>query len=63
MSESNHPHIDTLRYMVNSVYDNIRMYMPELNDEYYLPHVTELEDDEYEEGPGYNDPDEYFSDD
>ena len=32
MSESNHPHIDTLRYMVNSVYDNIRMYMPELND-------------------------------
>ena len=44
--------------MVNSVYDNIRMYMPELNDEYYLPHVTELEDDEYEEGPGDNESDE-----
>ena len=36
--------------------------MPELNYEYYLPPVTQLEYDEYEEGPGDDDPPEYLSD-
>ena len=48
--------------------DQIRMSMPEINNEYYLPPVTDLEDDEYEEGPvDYETPeylsyDEYVSD-
>ena len=37
--------------------------MPELNDEYYFPPVTELQDNKNEEGPGYNNPPEYLSDD
>ena len=39
------------------------MSMPELNDYYYFPPVTDLEDYEYEEGPGNDDPPEYLSDD
>ena len=34
--------------------------MPELNYEDYLPHVLQLEDGEYEEGPGDDDPPEYL---
>ena len=37
--------------------------MSELNNKDYLPPLTELEDDEYEEGPGDYDPPEYLSDD
>ena len=37
--------------------------MPQLNDEDYFPPVTELEDDENEEGPVEDDPPEYLSDD
>ena len=43
--------------------DHIRMSMPDLNDEDYFPPVTDLEDDEYEEGPGDDDSPEYPSDD
>ena len=42
--------------MVLLVDDNIRMSMPELNGEDYLPPVTEIEDDENEEGPGDDGP-------
>ena len=37
--------------------------MPEINNEVYFPPVPELEYDEYEEGPGDDDPSEYLSDD
>ena len=37
--------------------------MLELNDEDYFPPVKQLEDNEYEEGPGDDDPPEYLSDD
>ena len=37
--------------------------MPELNDEYYLTPVLQLEYDEYEEVPGDDNPTEYLSDD
>ena len=43
--------------------DHINISMPELNDEDYTPPVTQLEDDEYEEVPGDDDPPEYLSDD
>ena len=43
--------------------DHIRIYMPELNDEYYFLPVTELEYYEYEERTGYDDPPEYLLDD
>ena len=36
--------------------------MPELNYEDYLPPVTQLEYDEYEEGLGDDEPPEYLSD-
>ena len=58
MANSNHPHMDNLRFMVLMVDDHIRMSMTDLNDEDYPPPVTELEDDEYEEGPGEYDPPE-----
>ena len=35
--------------------------MSELNDEYYLTPVPQLEDDEYEEGPSGDGPPEYLS--
>ena len=63
MANSNQPHIDKLRFMVPIVDDHIRMSMPELNHEDYFPSLPELEDDEYEEGPGDDDPLEYLSDD
>ena len=61
MADSNHPHVDKLWFMVLMVDDHIRMSMSELNDEDYFLRVTELEDDEYKEGPGYDDPPEYIS--
>ena len=61
MADSNQPHMDKLRFMVPMVDDHIKMSIPELNDEYYFLPVTELEDDEYEEGPGDDDPAEYNS--
>ena len=42
--------------------DHIRMYIPDINDEDYLPPVPELEYDEYEEITGDNDHPEYLSD-
>ena len=42
--------------MLLMVDDHIRMYIPELNDECYFPLVKELEDDEYEEIPGDDNP-------
>ena len=63
MAEPNHPHMDKLMFMVFMVDDHIRMSMYEMNDEDYLPPVTELEYDENEEGPGDNEPPEYLSDD
>ena len=42
--------------------DHMRMYMPDINDKYHFLPVTELEDDEYEEGPGDDNPSEYLSD-
>ena len=36
--------------------------MPEINNEYNFTSVTELEYDEYEEGPGDDGPTEYLSD-
>ena len=44
--------------MFPMVDDHIRMYMHDMNNEDYLPPVTELEDDEYEEGPGDDNPPE-----
>ena len=60
MANSNHPQMEKIRIMVLMVDDHIRMSMPEINDEDYLPPVTELEDDEYREGPGDYDSPEYF---
>ena len=42
MADSNQPHLDKLLFMVLMVDDHIRISMPELNDEYYFPPVTEL---------------------
>ena len=50
-----------LRFKVLMVDDHIRMSMSELNDEYFLPPVTQLRYDEYEEGPGDYGPPEYPS--
>ena len=36
--------------------------MPDLNNEDYFSPVPQLEDYEYEEGPGVDDPPEYLSD-
>ena len=52
MADSNQPHMDNLWFMVFMVDDHIRMSMSEINYEYYLPPVTELENYENEEGPG-----------
>ena len=38
-AKSNYPHMDKLGFMVLMVDDHIRISMPELNDEYYLPPV------------------------
>ena len=46
MTDSKQPQMYKLRIMVRMVDDNIRMSMSQLKDEYYLPPVTELEDDE-----------------
>ena len=45
MANSNHPHMEKLRFMVLIVDDHIRMYISDLNNKDYLPPVTELEDD------------------
>ena len=58
MVKSNYPHMDKLGFMVLMVDDHTRMSMPEINNEDYLPPVPQLEDDEYEEGPGDDDPPE-----
>ena len=55
--------MDKLWFMVLMVDDHIRMSMPELNYEDYFPPVTELEDYEYEEGPGDYEPRKYLLDD
>ena len=55
-ADSNQTHMDKLRFMVLIVDDHISMSMPNLNDEDYFTSVTELEDDEYEEGPGDDEP-------
>ena len=55
MAESNHPHMDKLQFTVLMVAYQIRMSMPEINNEDYFPPVIELEYDEYEEGPGDDD--------
>ena len=39
MANSNHPHMDKLRFMVLMFDDHIRISMPKLNDEYYFPPV------------------------
>ena len=54
--------MDNIRFMVLMVDDHIMMSMPEINDENYFPPVTQLEDDEYEEGPGDDYPSEYLPD-
>ena len=46
MDDSNQPHVDKLQFMVLMVDDHIRIFISELNDEYYFPPVTELEDNE-----------------
>ena len=63
MADSNQPHINKFWFVVLMVDDHIRISMPEINYKDYFPPVPELEDDEYEEGPGYDDPPEYLSDD
>ena len=55
--------MDKLWFMFLMVDYHIRMSIPELNDEYYSPRVTELEYYEYEERTGDDDPTEYLSDD
>ena len=42
MADSNQPHMYKLRFMILIVYDHIRMYMLELNDEDFVPPVPEL---------------------
>ena len=44
MDDSKQPHMDKIRFMVLMVDDDIRMSMSDLNNEEYLPPVTELED-------------------
>ena len=53
--------MDKIRFKVLMVDYHIRMSMPEINNEVYFPPVPELEYDEYEEGPGDDDPSEYLS--
>ena len=60
MADSNQPHMKNLRFMVLMVDDHIRMSILELNYEKYFPPLTQLEDDENEEGPGDDDPPEYL---
>ena len=40
MSDSNQTHMENIRFMVLMVDNNIRMSMPELNDEYYPPSTS-----------------------
>ena len=63
MDDLNQPHMDNLRLMVLMVDYHIRMSMPKLNYENHSPPVTDLEDDEYKEGPGDDEPTEYLSED
>ena len=42
MANSNYPQMEKLRFMVLTVDDHIRIYMPELNNEDYSSPVTEL---------------------
>ena len=50
-------------FVVLVVDDHTRMSITDINGEYYFPAVTELEDVEYEEGPGDYDLPEYLLDD
>ena len=61
MADSNHLHMEKLRFMVLMVDYHIRMSITDLNYEDYFPPVTKLEDNEYEEGPGDDDSPEYLS--
>ena len=63
MADSNHPHMEKIRFIVLIVDDHIRMSVTEINDEDYPPPppVIELEKNEYEEDPGENEPPEYLS--
>ena len=45
MANSNHPHMEKLRFMVLIVDDHIRMYISDLNNKDFLPPVIEFEDD------------------
>ena len=56
MADSNQPHMNKLWFMVPMVDYKISISMPELNYEDYFTPVSELEHDEYEEGPGDDDP-------
>ena len=58
MADSNHSHIDKLRFMVLMFDCHTRMSIPDLNDEDYSPPITELEYYEYEEVPSDDDPPE-----
>ena len=60
MADSNQTHMDKLQFMVLMVDDHIMISMPELNYEAYLTPITELENDENEEGLGKNEPPEYL---
>ena len=44
IADSNQTRMDKLRFMFLMVDYHIRMSMPELNDEDYLPSVSDLED-------------------
>ena len=50
MADSNHLHMDKLRFMFLMVDYHTRMSMPELNYEDYFTSVKELEYDKCEEG-------------
>ena len=39
VADSNQPHMDKLRFMVLMFDDHISIYMPDLNYEYYFPHI------------------------
>ena len=58
MTDSNQPRIYKIRFMLLMVDDHIRMSIHDPNYEDYFPPVPELEDNEYEEGPGDDEPPE-----
>ena len=46
MANSNQPHMNNIQFIVLMSDNHIRMSMPDLNVKYYLPPVTNLEDNE-----------------